>query len=113
MAGSEVVSIAATSSGVTGTIQVVEGARLIGMNLAFDDADGQPQIVELTWSGCPQPLRFVPSIGANPLATAGAAKALLQTPLIPLNVTVTKTSTVTVKVTSNANVTVEVGLMWL
>lgn len=113
MAGSKIVSIAATASGASGTIEVPMGSRLIGLNLAWDDIDGQPQVVELTWAGSPTPLRFVPSVGANPLATAGAAKQLLQTPLIPLDVVVQNATTVTVKIISNANVTVVAGLMWL
>jgi len=109
---SDSVSIAATTAGVTGTITVMEGARLVGMNLSFNNATGQPQIIELTWAGCPTPLRFVPSIMAQPQATSGASSASGKTPLIPLNVVVDKATIVTLKITSNANVTVVASLFW-
>mgnify|MGYP001602756596 CR=1 FL=1 len=106
----DTVSIAATSAGVTGTIVVGKGARLKRLTCAYVDADGQPQIIELTWAGCPTPLRFVPPIAAYPIATSGAAIAVAAS--IPLDVTVEKADTVTVKVTSNADVTTQVGLVW-
>lgn len=107
---SDSVSISATSSGVTGTIIVGKGAHLRKLSCNYVDADGQPQIIELTWAGCPTPLRFVPNIIAYPVATSGAALAVVKP--MPMDVKVEKADTVTVKVTSNADVAVTVGLEW-
>ena len=106
----DTVSISATSSGVTGTIITGKGARLKQLTFNFNDVDGQPQIIELTWVGSPTPMKFVPNIASFPMATSGAA--LMFGSPIPLDVVVETTDTVTIKVTSNANVVVQVGLIW-
>jgi hypothetical protein len=106
-------SIAATTSGVAGTINVPLGARLKGLDIAFTGAAGAiPVLISLSWPGSPQPLNFTPSI-ASVFATPGAAIAILRAIAIPLDVTVDKATIVTVTVTSTGNVTTIVGLRWI
>jgi len=110
---SDSVSIAATSSGVAGTITVPNGARLLGINLNWMDADGSPQRVELSWAGSPYPLKFVPQVCTQPQATQ-ASVMTKETPWIDLRgLVVRNTNTVTITITSNANATVVAGLMWV
>jgi hypothetical protein len=109
----DTVSIAATTTGVTGTITVPKDAHLIGIDLAFTGAAGAiPTIIQLTWPNSPSQMSFVPNIGAV-FATSGCGLATMNAVAIPLDVVVTNATVVTVKVTSTANVTVRVGLRWL
>ena len=109
---SDVVSIAATTSGVSGTITVPMGARLLGLNIAGSIAIISS--VEIKWTGLQSPIKFVPNIvfclGAN-----GSGVGTCKTPMIDLRKlpVVSNTNTVTVTVTGTANITVEVGLMWV
>ena len=106
-------SIAATTSGVAGTINVPLGARLVGMDLAFTGAAGAiPVKIELTWPSSPQPLKFTPNL-VSVFATPGAAISILRAVAIPLDVSVGKATTVTITVTSTGNVTTIVGLRWI
>ena len=110
---SDTVSIAATSSGVTGTVTVPAGAKLYGINLNWNIINAIVSIVELTWAGAPQPLKFTPTMGAQSTGV-GAITAIADTPLIDLRgIVVSGVNTVTIKLTSNVNVTVQVGLMWV
>lgn len=107
------VSIAATTSGVSGTITVPLGARLVGLDLSFTGAAGAiPVKITLSWPSSPQPLNFTPSI-ASVFATPGGAISLMNAIGIPLDVSVGKATTVTVTVTSTGNVTTIVGLRWV
>lgn len=117
--GADVVSIAATTSGVSGTITVPSGAKLNNMTLAYVEAANAgdvPTIIELTWTNSPSPLRFVPNALAEVVGTAAAGGAMVMLPdencLIPLNVIVVNATVVTVKVTSTGNLTVKIGLEW-
>jgi len=111
----DVVSIAATSSGVSGTITVPMGARLVGLNLAGTTTTGIViSSVEISWTGLQGPIKFVPQIVISP-GTNGAAVGSCKTPLINLSrlPPVQNTNTITIKITSTGNITVEVGLMWV
>ena len=106
-------SIAATTSGVSGTIKVPLGAKLVGMDLAFTGAAGAiPVKIELTWAGSPAPLKFTPNL-ASVFATPGGAISIMNAIAIPLDVNVAKATEVTVTVTSTGNVTTIEGLRWL
>jgi hypothetical protein len=112
---SDVVSIAATTAGVTGIITVGKGARLKSLSMAFTQnvtAD-LPQIVELTWVESPTPLRFVvPAISMIAGTAVGGQADLNDAINLPLDVVVEKGDVVTVKVTSSGNLTVKIGLEW-
>lgn len=121
--GADTVAIAATTSGVTGTIIVPAGVRLKQMTFAYAPTTVLPEvitIIELTWANAPTPLRFVPNILSFKMGTpAGSASISLisdeeaSNPChIPLDVTVKNATTVTVKVTSTGNITVDIGLEW-
>lgn len=108
------VSISASSSGVTGTINLPIGARLLGLDLNWNDADGIPTIVELYANGLPQPLRFCPNIAGQVQTGNSAATGMANSPLIdlrPFGIS-SQQSTITIKVTSTAAATVVVGLTW-
>jgi hypothetical protein len=110
----DVVSIAATTSGVSGTITVPMGAKLLGLNIAGTTGAAIISSVEIKWTGLQTPIKFVPNIvicvGAN-----GSGVGTCKTPMIDLRKlpAVSNTNTVTVTVTSTGNFTVEVGLMWV
>jgi len=111
---SDVVSIAATTSGVSGTITVPMGAKLLGLNIASTGTTVVISSIEIKWTGLQSPIKFVPNmvscVGAN-----GSGVGICKTPMIDLRKlpAVSNTNTVTVTVTSIANCTVEVGLMWV
>lgn len=111
---SDVVSIAATTAGVAGTIQAPVGARLIGMNLAATGTAGVVVTkVNIAWPGLSQPMSFVPSMLVVP-TTNGAAVGTCKSPLIDLTkLPPVGNNTITVTVTTTGNQTVEVGLMWV
>ena len=107
------VSIAATTSGVAGTIKVPLGAHLVGMDIGMTGAAGAiPVKIELTWAGCPQPLKFTPNL-TSVFATPGGAISIMNAIAIPLDVVVAKATEVTVTVTSTGNVTTIIGLRWI
>lgn len=121
--GADTVAIAATSSGVTGTITVPAGVRLKQLTFAYAPTTNLPEvitIIELTWANAPTPLRFTPNILSFKMGTpAGSAVISLISDEeaglpchIPLDVVVKNATTVTVKVTSTGNITVDVGLEW-
>jgi hypothetical protein len=114
--GGDVTSIAATTAGVSGTITVPAGCRLTGLNLSWvlTNDDEIPQIVELTWTGSPSPLRFVPNAFSILAGTPAAGGGVFPNAdiAIPLDVVVQGATVVTVKITSSGNVTVKVGLEW-
>jgi len=116
--GADVVSIAATTSGVTGTITVPSGAHLRSLSLAYVEAANAgdvPTIIELTWAQAPTPLRFTPNgWGAvvGTAATTGDVHMIADQVTIPLDVVVGNATTVTIKVTSTGNLTVKIGLEW-
>ena len=117
--GADVVAIAATSAGVTGTIKVPQGAHLISLSLGFTEgANGADvvTIIELTWTSAPTPLRFTPNEWAQAVGTpaAGGQVTLVADDncLIPLDVRVEKDNLVTIKVTSTGNLATKVGLEW-
>jgi hypothetical protein len=116
--GADVVSIAATSSGVSGTITVPSGAHLRSLSLAYVEsanAGDVPTIIELSWAQSPSPLRFVPNgwgaVVGTPVTT-GDVHMIGDQMTIPLDVVVNNATTVTIKVTSTGNLTVKVGLEW-
>jgi hypothetical protein len=112
MSYSQVVSIAATTAGVAGTITVPAGAHIIALDIAFTGAAGAiPVKFALSWPQSPQPLNFTPNL-ASVFATPGAGISIQAAYAIPLDVTVDKATVVTITVTSTANVTIEVGLRW-
>jgi len=109
---SDTVSIAATSSGVAGTINIPISAKLVGINLAYFSATAAiPIVVNITWPNAPQPFNFVPNV-MSMLGTSGGAMALGPTPTIPLNISVKDATAVTITITSSGNVTVQASLMW-
>jgi len=109
---SDYASIAATTAGVSGNINVPRGARLVGLDLNYTDADGVVSIIELTAPGFPQPLRFTPNIAQQVFTTPGGSITMQQSPMTPLDLVNGGGTVVTVKVTSTANLTVVVGLSW-
>jgi hypothetical protein len=115
---SDVVSIAATTSGVTGTITTQYGAHLRKINLAWTQAatGDLPQIIELTWTGSPTPLRFVPNAISMVAGTPVGGNANLMGDSdgleIPLDVTMEKADVLTIKVTSSGNLTVKISVEW-
>lgn len=115
---SDIVSIAATTSGVTGTIVTQVGAKLKCIHLAFTQTVTAdiPTIVELTWAGCPSPLRFVPNVISIIAGTAVGGQAGLMGDAdgmqIALDVTMEKADLLTVKVTSSGNLTVKLSVEW-
>jgi hypothetical protein len=117
--GADVVAIAATTSGVTGTIKVPQGAHLRNLSLGFtESANGADvvTIIELTWTGSPTPLRFTPNQWAQAIGTpaAGGQVTLVadENCMIPLDVRVEKDNLVTIKVTSTGNLATKIGLEW-
>lgn len=106
----DVVSIAATTAGVTGTIIVTEGAHLRELVFCEVDDDGVLVEAELSWTSSPSPLKFVPNRAKQLTATNGAGLAFGGN--MPLDVIVKNATTVTIKLTSLANMTVLVGLRW-
>lgn len=115
---SDVLSIAATTAGVTGTITTQIGARLKLINIAFTQTVTAdiPTIIELTWAGCPTPLRFVPNMMSIIAGTAVGGQAGLLSDSdgvqIMLDVTMEKADLLTVKVTSTGNLTVKISMEW-
>ena len=109
----DVVSLVATSSGVSGSITVPMGARLLGLNIA-GAAFVAISSVEIKWTGLQSPIKYVPNIvyvlGAN-----GSGVGICKSPMIDLRKlpAVSNTNTVTITVTTTGNTTVEIGLMWV
>jgi hypothetical protein len=118
MTYSDIVSIAATTSGVTGTIATQYGAHLRKLNLAWTQAATAelPTVIELTWTGSPTPLRFVPNAISMVAGTPVGGNANLMGDSdgmqIPLDVVMAKADLLTVKVTSTGNLTVKVSVEW-
>ena len=117
--GADVVSIAATTAGVTGTITVPSGAHLRNITFACNPSAAAAEVVtiiELTWANSPTPLRFTPNmIGtmAGTAVTSGTVSIISdENCMIPLDVVVSNATVVTIKVTSTANLTVKLGLEW-
>jgi hypothetical protein len=121
--GADTVAIAATSSGVTGTITVPAGVKLKQLTFAYAATTNLPEIItiiELTWANAPTPLRFTPNMWSFKMGTPAASAAIslisdeeANNPChIPLDVIVKGATTVTVKVTSSGNLAVKVGLEW-
>jgi len=115
---SDVVSIAATTSGVTGTITTGIGARLKCAKLAWTQTVTAdiPTIVEFTWAGCPSPLRFVPNVISIIAGTAVGGNANLLSDMdgciIVLDAVMEKADILTVKITSTGNLTVKASVEW-
>lgn len=115
---SDVVSIAATISGVTGTITAQIGAKLRCVKLAWTQTGTSdiPTVIELTWAGCPTPLRFVPNVISIIAGTAVGGDAQLMSDMdgcfILLDVTMEKADVLTVKATSTGNLTVKISVEW-
>jgi hypothetical protein len=117
--GADVVSIAATTAGVTGTITVPSGAHLRNITFACAPTAAVAEvitIIELTWANSPTPLRFTPNmigVMAGTAVTSGTVSLISdENCAIPLDVVVTNATVVTIKVTSAANLTVKLGLEW-
>ena len=112
----DVVSITATTAGVSGTITVPMGARLLGLNIAGTENAAAVVIssVEIKWTGLQSPIKFVPNI-VSCVEANGSGVGTCKTPMIDLRKLppVSNTNTVTITITSTANITVEVGLMWV
>jgi hypothetical protein len=107
------VSIAATSTGVSGTISVPDGARLVGLNVSMKTADGGIiSGIEIKGTGLPQPLKYVFPHTFVSITTNMCALAIGKTPTIKLDIPIRGTNTVTIVVTTTANETVVCGLMW-
>lgn len=115
---SDVVAISATSAGVSGSITVPMGAKLLGLNIASAVAGGAVSgviaVVEIKWTGLQSPIKLVPSM-IQLSSTNGSSLTMCKTPLIDLRKLppVANTNTVTITVISTANIAVEVGLMWV
>lgn len=111
---SDIVSIAATSSGVAGTVTVTKGAHLKALNLAWTQnaAAALPQIVEITFAGAPTPLRFViPALSMVAGTPVGGSASMGQMGYqLPLDIKVTDATVVTLTLTSSGNLTVKCGL---
>lgn len=111
----DVVSIAATTAGVAGTITVPMNAKLLGINVAATGTTASAILskVELTWPGLQTPIKFTPSTLMVD-STNGPGFGACETPFIDLRKlpNVKGTNTVTITLTSTANITVKVGLMW-
>lgn len=119
MYGADVVAIAATSAGVTGTITVPSGAHLRNMTVGYVatvNVPDTPIIIELTWANAPTPLRFTPNAWGQLTGTSvtGGQTTMIadENMMIPLDVTVKNAVAVTVKVTSSGNLAVKIGLEW-
>jgi len=117
--GADVVSIAATTAGVSGTITVPSGAHLRNITLACSPSAAAAEVVtviELTWANSPTPLRFTPNmigVAAGTAVTSGSVSILSdENGMIPLDVVVSNATVVTIKVMSTANLTVKLGLEW-
>ena len=107
-------TISATTAGVTGTIKVPDGARLVGLNISMKTADGGIiSAIELIIPNLATPQRFNFTHGFGSIATNMYGIALGDTPTIPLNIPIKGAQSVDVKVTTTANETVYVGLMWI
>ena len=111
---SDVASIAATTAGVSGSITVPMGARLLGLNIASIIGGALISSVEIKWTGLQSPIRYVPNV-VTCLGANGSGVATCKSPMVDLRKlpAVSNTNTVTVTVTTTANTTVEVGLMWV
>lgn len=110
----DVVSIAATSAGVAGTITVTKGARLVGLNLAATTTTASTLIskISVKWAGQAE-VSYVPNV-IQVTSTNGPGFGTCKTPLIDLHkLPAVGNNTVTITVTSLQNVTVEVGLIWI
>ena len=118
MYGADVVSIAATSSGVTDTITVPSGAHLRNISLSCTQVNTGAviTILELSWPQSPNPLKFVPNAWAAVIGTSvtGGQVSMMQDEKnrLPLDVIVVNATLVTIKVTTTANLTVKIGLEW-
>lgn len=117
--GADVVSIAATTAGVTGTITVPSGAHLRNLTMAVAEVAAAADVVtiiELTWAQSPTPLRFTPNhigIVKGTAVTSGSSCVVSDSnDFIPLDVIVANATLVTVKLTSTGNITVKIGLEW-
>lgn len=114
----DVVAISATTAGVSGTITVPMGAKLLGLNIASNVAGGAAlgivSYVEIKWTGLQTPIKYVPSM-VQLGSTNGSSLSMCKTPFIDLRPLppVAQTNTVTITVTTTANIAVEVGLMWV
>jgi hypothetical protein len=112
---SDYASIAATSSGVSGTVTTLGiGARIVGLNIAMKTADGGIiSSIELISTKWPAPIKLVPTMAMNMVTTNCMALAFAPTPMISLERfgLVANSNTVTIKVTTTANETVVVGLI--
>jgi hypothetical protein len=119
MAGADVVAIAATTAGVTGTIKVPMGCTLKQLTLGFTETTNVADVVtiiELSWVSSPTPLRFTPNMMAQAIGTPVTGGCCIMIPdintYIPLHVKVEKDNTVTIKVTSTGNLATKIGLEW-
>jgi len=116
MGFSDVVSISATTAGVSGTVTVPNGARLKGLNISFTQAATAelPYLVELSWAGSSSQLKFVPPAISMVAGTPVGGQAFMKggKPWIPLDVIVQNATTVTIKITSTGNLTCKCSLEW-
>jgi hypothetical protein len=112
---SDVVAITSTTAGVSGTITVPTGAKLVCLNISGQLATFVISKVNISWQGLAQPMSFVPNMMAL-YGTNGAAIGMCNTPLIDLTKlpSVGTQNTVTITITSTGTVTgLEVALMWV
>jgi hypothetical protein len=109
---SDYASISATSSGVSGTINVPDGANLVGLCLNLKGDGGLISSVKLVITGVQQPIIYMPTVMNKTTATNTLGLAVGPAPTKILNIGIRGTSTVTVTVTTTASETVIVGLMW-
>jgi hypothetical protein len=107
------VSITISSGAGSGTVNVPDGARLVGLNIAYyDTALNSISKIGLTWTGGPTPLNFVPNEFMNS-NTAGSGSTVANGFAVNLNHVVKGTNTITIALTSTHDVTVIVGLFWV
>lgn len=110
------VSIAGTTSGVSGTIGTVPiGAKIIGLNVNFKGDGGIISSIEIQATGWQRPMKITPKIANITTATNTVGISSAPSPVIdltPYNL-VAKSNTVTFIVTTTANETVVLGLMWM
>jgi hypothetical protein len=110
------VSIAGTTAGVTGTVSLPVGARILGLNLSMKTADGGiVTCIELLGTGLPTPLKITPKMVFSTIGTNMYGMAIAPSPLIDLQKfgLSMKTGTLTIKVTTTATETVAIGVMWV
>jgi hypothetical protein len=113
---SDIFAVTAATAGASTTVTVPANAHLTGINLCYGEtATGYvPAVIELTWTGSPQPLRFVPHAFGETIGTPSGGSYTANSDIcIPLDVVVKNATLVTVKATTlGGNVTLKGSIRW-